>query len=53
MLNKIKGLFKVQLEDDDLLLGLMALVQVFKSPTKTVLDSFTLDKAILVLMDNL
>jgi hypothetical protein len=51
MLNLIKSLLKVKLNDHNLLLGVMTKMQVFKCPGQTVLDSSGLDEPILILMD--
>jgi predicted hydrocarbon binding protein len=51
MLNQIKSFLKIKLENNSFPLRLVALVEELKSPTKTVLDSFSFDKAILIFMN--
>lgn len=50
MLQRIKSLFKIQLEDKKFPLGLMALMQIFHSPSNTIMYSSGFDEAILVLV---
>jgi hypothetical protein len=38
MFNFIKGLFKIQFQDDQLLLGFLANVKVFKGPSQAIMD---------------
>jgi hypothetical protein len=53
MFNQIKGLFKVQLQDNNLPSRVVTLVKKLKSPAKTVLNSSPFDETILVFMNNL
>ena len=53
MLNRIKGLLKVQLKDYNWPLGLMALVQIFKGPTNTILNCSALNETILIFVNTL
>jgi hypothetical protein len=53
MLHQVKRLFKVQLKDNNLPLGMMTLMQKLKSPAKAVLISFSFDKTILIFMDDI
>jgi hypothetical protein len=50
MLNSIKSLFKVQLQDNNGVLGNFALVNVLKRPCQTIMDGSTFNEAILILM---
>jgi hypothetical protein len=53
MFNQIKGLFKVQLQYNNLPSRVVTLVKKFKGPTKTVLNHSPFDETILVFMYNL
>ena len=51
MFNLVKGLLKVQLEDNHFLFVFMADVEILKSPSQTILNGSGFDKPILVLVD--
>jgi hypothetical protein len=53
MLNSIKSLFKVQLQDNNGVLGNFALVNVLKRPCQTIMDGSTFNEAILIFMNAL
>ena len=51
MLKRVKSLLKVQFEDDNGPLRLMALMQILKGPTNAVLNCSALNETILILMN--
>jgi hypothetical protein len=51
MLNRVKSFSKIQLENDDRFLGLLALVDVFEGPCQTILDGSALEEPILIFVD--
>ena len=53
MLYFIKCFFKIQFENNEFLSGLMTHMQIFKSPCYTILNCSTLNKTILILVNNL
>jgi hypothetical protein len=53
MFHSVKGFFKIQFENKNLLSGLMALVKVFKCPGNVVLNSSCSDEPILISMNEL
>ena len=53
MLHSVKSFCKVQLENKNRLFRFLALMNVFKIPSKTVLDGSGFEKPILIHMDTL
>ena len=51
MLNLVKCLLKVQLNDDNFFLGIVTDVEIFKCPCNTVLDGSAFYKSILIFVD--
>jgi hypothetical protein len=52
VLHFVKGLFKIQLDDQNLSLAFMANIQELEGPSKTVLDCPTFDKTMLILVNH-
>jgi hypothetical protein len=50
--NFVKFLLKIYFEHDNWLLGFMPDIHIFKSISKTILDNFSLNEAILICMNN-
>jgi hypothetical protein len=50
--NHIEGILKVQFENDNFSLGLVTNVQELKSPSKAILNTWTINEAILVIMNH-
>lgn len=53
MFNSVKGFCKVQFHNDYLLLRMMTLVNVFKTPCQAILNGSELNETILIPVDNL
>ena len=52
VLYRVKGLFKIKLDNYDLLLGLMALMYIFKGPSQAILYGSRSNESILIYVNN-